>query len=246
VSQIRAPGRVGLRRVVREGIAAWRRDFRYISLLALIVETPVVLIQLAAALITNELPNTDEGFSVSLLSVAFALSSMLAHYFLAAVIEVIEGAERRGRPPPGLIDLARELPWKRLIVADTLLRVATLVGFTLLIVPGVIIATFTIIVLPLLNMERQPVIPTIRRSVDLVRDHVPTALGVLFVVTVVGLFVQELMGELFQWLTDSHLVEFIAHLVTEVIVLPMAALPVVMLAFDLVDDRAGRTRQTSH
>jgi hypothetical protein len=66
------------------------------------------------------------------------------------------------------------------------------------------------------------------------------------VVTVVDLLTEELMGELFGWLTHSHLGEFIAHLVTEIVVLPLAALPVVMLAFDLVDERVERTGHTSH
>jgi hypothetical protein len=246
VPQVHAPGRVRVWKVLRESLSAWRRDFWFISLLAIIVEAPVILLELIIAGITGELPSSDEGFNVSLLSVAVALSGMLAHYFLAAVIEVVESAERNGHSRPGIIELARQLPWVRLIVADVVLRLATLGGFALLFVPGVIIATFTIIVLPLLNMERQPIIPTIRRSADLVRDHVPTAMGVLFIVTVVDLLFEELIGELFEWLTHSHLGEFVAHLATEIIVLPMAALPVVMLAFDLVGDRVERTGHTSH
>jgi hypothetical protein len=241
VPQVRAPGRVRLWRILVESAWAWRRDFWYISLLAAIVEAPIVLVEVGIAIVRGEFPRADEGLTISLASAAVALSSMFAHYFLAAVMEVVESAERRGHRRPRVVDLVRELPWRRLIVADLILRLATVGGLVLLIVPGVAIATFTIITLPLLNMERQPILPTIRRSADLVRDHVPTALGVLFFVTVVDLVLGEAMGELFERATDSHVGEYLGHLATEVIMLPMAALPIVMLAFDLVDDRVERT-----
>jgi hypothetical protein len=164
---------------------------------------------------------------------------MLAHYFLAAVIEVVESAERHGHPRPNILDLVRGLPWGRLIAADVILRAASIVGYFVFVVPGVLIATYTLIALPLINMERRPVVPTIRRSIDLVRGHFVTAFLIWALVTGGTLGLEEIAAELTEALTHSHIGEYLGHLATEVLILPLAALPVVMLAFDLVACRHG-------
>jgi hypothetical protein len=245
-AQVDAPGRVSLWGILRESLHAWRRDLLYISLLAAVVEAPVVLAQLVYAHVEGELPGTDDGFSIDWDTVGVAFSAMLAHYFLAAVIETVEAAERHGHPRPTALDLIRRLPWLRLIVADVVLRAVTGVGFALLVVPGVLVGVYTVITLPLINLERGSVVDSIRRSVTLVRGHARTALGVWIIITVVPAVGGEALGEVGEAITHTHTGEYFGHLATEVVLLPLAALPVVMLAFDLVAARVGRSDRPPH
>jgi hypothetical protein len=246
VTLVDTPRRVSIWSILRESVRAWRRDFLYISLLAACIEAPIILVELSIAHTRGELPGADEGFSIGWGSLAVALSGMFAHYFLAAVIEMVEGVERHGHKRPTVVQLIRRLPWGRLIIADLVIGAAIVAGLFLLVVPGVLIATFTLITLPLINMERQPVVASIRRSVDLVRGHFRTSLAVWVVALVSTTTIEELVGELFEHFTHSQSGEYVAHLATEVIILPMGALPIVMLAFDLVADRVGRDAQPSH
>src|SRR5690606_3786451 len=103
-----------------------------------------------------------------------------------------------------------------------------------------------VITLPLINMERRSVVESIRRSVTLVRGHVGLALVVWLIITLVPAVAGEVLGEVSEAVTHSTVGEYVGHLATEVLLLPLAALPVVMLAFDLVGARVGRSGRPSN
>jgi hypothetical protein len=90
------------------------------------------------------------------------------------------------------------------------------------------------IVLPLITLERQPVLPTFRRSASLVRGNG----GRAFVVWLGAALVTEagaaIGGGLFHGI-DSEAVQALAHAVPTTLLLPIAALPLVVMAFELLD-----------
>jgi Na+/melibiose symporter-like transporter len=224
-----------IRAVVRASLAAWRRDFRFLTLLVLILQTPIVLAELVVSRITHTLPGTDRGFTLSISAGFLAFTSTLVHHFLAGLIERIEGSHRHGRPHPTLNELARTLPWHRLIIADVVITLAIGLGLALFVVPGILVGSLTILTLPLLNMEGQPVWPTVRRSAHLARHSLARVIVLWFVTAVLLHGAQEALGELGERLADSVTGEFVAHILAEVIFAPILALPVVMMTFDLVD-----------
>jgi hypothetical protein len=223
------------RAVLRASLVAWKRDFGLLTILCAILEAPVVLAELGVAHATGgNLPGTDEGFTLSFSAAVVFLSSSLVHHFLAGVMESIERSHREEHDLPTLQELARQLPWHRLILADLLIAGAITVGLFLFIVPGVLIGAVTAITLPLLNMERQPIRPTLRRSFRLTQHSLWRVVVLWLLTTVILHGAQEAVGELGEYLTKSTSGEFVAHLASQVLFLPMMALPMVMLAFDLV------------
>jgi hypothetical protein len=225
---------LSIRAVLRASLSAWKRDFGFLTILAVILEAPIVLAEVVAAHGTGNYVGTDEGFTLSLSAAALFLSSSLVHHFLAGVMESIERSHREEHHLPTLRELAKQLPWGRLIIADLLIAGAILVGLILFIVPGVLIGALTAITLPLLNMERQPVWPTFRRSIRLTQHSLWRVVVLWVLTTVVLQGAQELVGEVAEHFTKSTTGEFVAHLGAQVVFLPMVALPMVMLAFELV------------
>lgn len=232
-------------RVLWAALRAWKRDFLFLTILAAIVETPVVLIELTlhvAPGIDVSTDSTGTGTArVLMIGVPLLIYGLLAHHFLSGVMEAVEGAERLGHARPTLRQLARTLPWVRLVIADIVLNVLLLVGLLLFVIPGLLVGAYLAILLPLTNMEGQSIGPTIRRSIALTRGFFWKALAIWMITSVVIDGAQEYASDFLGALSHSHVWEFVAHLGTDVLFLPAQALPIVMLAFDLVAiDRARR------
>jgi hypothetical protein len=65
----------------------------------------------------------------------------------------------------------RSLPWGSLILADLLATLIIVVGLVALIIPGLIAITLLAVVGPVIELEHQPALAGLRRSVHLVRPH---------------------------------------------------------------------------
>jgi hypothetical protein len=91
--------------------------------------------------------------------------------FFAGLTDRIAGQEERGHPRQPLRRILRTLPYGRLIGADVLLALGTLLFSLLLFVPGMIFFTLFSLVGPALVMEDRKVISAFRRSRQLVRGH---------------------------------------------------------------------------
>jgi hypothetical protein len=68
-------------------------------------------------------------------------------------------------------DVLRSLPWGSLILADLLATLIIVVGLVALIIPGLIAITLLAVVGPVIELEHQPALAGLRRSVHLVRPH---------------------------------------------------------------------------
>jgi len=110
------------------------------------------------------------------------------------------------------------------------------------IVPGLVVGTYFVLVMPLINLERQPVLPTFARSYRLVRGNFWRAVAVWVPIWFVTTAVIEWSAEALEHLGHSQWVHMVAHLVPEALLLPLIALPAVIMTFELVDrDRSVAT-----
>ncbi len=123
-------------------------------------------------------------------------------------------------------------------MAFTLLLVA---GLALAIVPGVIFGTYFALVMPLVNLERRKVLATFARSYQLVRGSFWRVLAVWLPIWLATSALSETLGELLEHLGHSQVVHIVAHLIPEMFLLPIIALPSVIMTFELVDRERSRT-----
>jgi hypothetical protein len=81
--------------------------------------------------------------------------------------------EKTGQAADGsrIRDVLRSLPWGSLILADLLTTLIIVVGLVALIIPGLIAITLLAVVGPVIELEHQPALAGLRRSVHLVRPH---------------------------------------------------------------------------
>jgi hypothetical protein len=234
--------RLPIGRVYLDCLRAWRRDFWRLSLLAALVLLPLLLVEFALYGAADISLTTDDSLSLWIVSIPVFIYSIESHHFLSGLIERLEGAERHGHEPPRLWPLLRDLPWVRLFWADMLFTLLFVVGLALLIVPGLIVGTYFVLVMPLINLERQPVLPTFARSRRLVRGNFWRAAAVWVPIWFVTTVVIEWAAEALEHIGHSPWVHMVAHLVPEALLLPLIALPAVVMTFELVDrDRSMAT-----
>ena len=233
------PRHFRIRTVVGGTLFAWRRDLLYVTLLAGLVQLPVVLIDVWVFGADGVSFNTDDPAGYWVTALMIMVTGALTHHLLSGVLEEIEGADRRGEPKPTLAHLARKLPWGRLVLADLILAVIVTAGVIALIVPGLILSALFCLVMPLLNLERQGLGPTFRRSAQLTRPFLGT-------VVIVWVSAQFLVDGLTEWLDHlihllghTFLLDVTAHLFPEMVLLPLGALPAVVMMYQLLDREAA-------
>ena len=82
------------------------------------------------------------------------------------------GAGAPARPPQVTLgQVARHLPWGRLILADLLVVVLVIIGILALVIPGLVILTLLAVTGPVIEIEDRKVLPALRRSARLARHH---------------------------------------------------------------------------
>jgi hypothetical protein len=102
---------------------------------------------------------------------ATAAISAFAVVFYAGLLDLVVGAFVEGRREPTTAEVLRALPHGRLVAADLLLTIGTVVGLLLLIVPGIAFFTFCSLVGPIVVNERLTMFRAFARSARLVHGH---------------------------------------------------------------------------
>lgn len=98
--------------------------------------------------------------------------SLLGTVLLSGFACGLVGAAGHGRPPVTLLQVARSMPWWRLIAADLLVSAAVVAGLVLLVVPGLAVLTLFAVVGPVIEIEHRKVFAALRRSAQLARRHI--------------------------------------------------------------------------
>jgi hypothetical protein len=138
---------------------------------------------------------TVEVVGVSLLHVAGAL---LGQIVFAGLISALAAAERSDEAP-SLGELARELPFWRLILADVVYVLTVATGLLLLLVPGLLFLVWFALVGPVLEVERTGVIGAFRRSRELVRGHFWLVAAFVLPITATEGALDELIHDAWTW-----------------------------------------------
>ena len=236
----RAP-RLSIRAVLAETFSTYRREWRSLAVLAAAIEVPLVLAEVALH-VTPTLRSLVEDDSLAGLVALLTIYGSLSHHFLAGVLERVVSADRHGHPRPALREVVRHLPWHRLVIADLLLTALILGGLGLFVLPGLVVVTWFALTLPLINLEERRVLDAFGRSRQLVRGHSwrvgAVAIGAFLVPEVI-------IGAVVAATHSGNIVvDALLHAVPAIVLLPLAALPIVVVTFDLVG-LEGQTRPTS-
>jgi hypothetical protein len=225
---------LSLRSIGDDCARIWLRDIRALTVLAAALELPLVLADIVLHVTPGVPALADGSISWSALVLLVGVYGALSHHFLAGLLERVVGAERHGHPQPTLGEVLHDLPWGRLVVADLLLTAMIVVGFVAFVVPALLVITWFAVVLPIVNMEGRPVLASFARSYRLVRGHSWRVLVLALLAFAVPETIIGFVTSLAHAVTDHVVLNALAHAIPATILLPIAALPIVVLAFDLV------------
>lgn len=229
--------KVRLRGVLPECARLTARGFVPLLLLGVVVFIPVGLVEAIGVDVSD-----FEGFSG--LSAVAAVTGAVLVIGIQLVGEVIYSGmvtrsvvdERRGERHL-VREILRTLPYVRLIVADVAFVLVVLIGFILLIVPGVVALVWFALVGPVIEVERLPVVAAFRRSRALIVHRFWRAGTIIVVVTLLSDYLGELIQtQLSGALGDSFWAEWLSGMVSGVVTAPIFALPIVVIYLTLAGE----------
>jgi hypothetical protein len=174
----------------------YRRRFGVIVGAAVVVFGISALVDVLTDVLSDEISDYP-GLVALLLTVAGL--AVFGTEFFAGLMDRVAGQEERGLPRQPLGHIVRTLPYGRLIAADVVLALLTIVFSFALFVPGIIFFTFHALVGPVVVMEDRKVRSAFRRSRQLVRGRfwlvfLLVTLPILFEENVVHGFVEMFEG----------------------------------------------------
>ena len=155
---------------VRALLAAVARAARHDPWRILAVAIAISLVTVLADIaITNLIDHTNVPLTAAGEVISTALE-VLGSVFLSGFLCRIVGTAEHGLERASIGQVARALPWSRLIRGDLLVVLIVVVGLILLVIPGLIAVTLLAIIGPVIEIEDKPVRAAVRRSAHLVRQ----------------------------------------------------------------------------
>jgi hypothetical protein len=139
---------------------------------------PILAVAIAVSLVTaigdvlvEHLIDPGNASAWTLAEFGTTAVSLLGTVLLSGLVCRLTGAVEAGRRRPGLGQVARSLPWVRLVLADLAVVAIVLVGVLLLVIPGLIALALLAITGPVIEIEDRPVRGALRRSAQLIRSQ---------------------------------------------------------------------------
>ncbi len=209
----------------------YRDQFTLLVPAALVVFVPVAIIS-----------GLVYGGGTSLIGVLIVvLAGAIATYWfqgmvVEAALDILDG--RRDHTVGSLLRSATPVIFP-LLIAGILAGIAFIIGFVLLIVPGLLVLTFTAVVAPVIVIERTGVADAFRRSIALVRGNAWQVFGVIVVLFLLQFIVSQVITALADSASDSFAAYALADLVVHLLVAPLAALAAAVLYFELRGRKEG-------
>jgi hypothetical protein len=161
-------GRPRVHEVVGAALRTYRERFWRVAGTAFVVFGAVAAIDAVATVLVID-RHVSRPTAAAITSTASAVFSMVGVVVYAGILDKVVGAHLHGHPDLSIREIWRVLPLGRLVAADVVLAVATLVGVALFVIPGVVIFTLWSLVGPVITIEDRPVGSALRRSWQLVR-----------------------------------------------------------------------------
>jgi len=161
-------------------------------------------------------------------------------FYTGAVAIALTHPRDAGGRPPSLLQVARMVNYRALIVVDLIFGLLVVLGLIAFVVPGVLAFVYLGLAAPVVEIEHRGVRDALARSYRLVRGHFWLVLAVLVPIELASdaitsgatAFAHSLLGEslIAEWLTDTA---------SNVVLTPFYAVAAVLLALDLIAEKDG-------
>lgn len=158
---------LGVRPVLAAVIAASRRYWRKILPVAMAV---VLVTATVDIVVTDVIDRTNAPLAVSL-SLVSSILSLLGAVFLSGFLGKLAGVHHPQGEGASVGEVARTLPWGRLIMADLLVTLIVIIGLVVLIIPGLVFLILLSVTGPAIDLEGRKSVAALRRSAHLVRRY---------------------------------------------------------------------------
>lgn len=195
-------GSLTYRRVLREARGMFRLGYARVALVAVVLFVPPPLLiawldGLRDVLEVDSRLILGLGFVIGLL-IATAIR-LLGPVVYAGYLDEAVGRQYFHGERIRLREVLRSLPWIRLISADIVLVVGTLIGLALFVIPGIIFMTLFALVGPVIVQEKHGLVDGFRRTYELSRKAwrmiVVLVLGLIAVESVFDEIVHEALHD---------------------------------------------------
>ena len=222
--------------VLRLFANAWlvfTRRWKVLIPLALIVLIPQALSEALELNVDTSDLDAGRAALAALTSAALVATNLAGEALYAGMITGLVVQWRHGIRRFSLTLLARELPILRLIAADILIIAGTTLGLLLLVIPGVIFATYTLVTTVVIELEDTSIRDGFRRSASLVRGSFwrVLAIGLILIAATEGVTSLLLLP------FHGFAAEAALHLGIEAVILPFQGVATVLVALGLMELR---------
>jgi hypothetical protein len=165
---------------------------------------------------------------------AITMTGLLGEVFYSGAVAV-SLTHPAHEKPPSILEVARRLDYRRLILVDIAYVALVIVGLLAFFIPGILVFVWFGLAGPVVELEGRPVFGALRRSASLVRHNFWLVFLVLAPVELAGDAIGELVGHLVHGaLGDTFLATWIAESASNIAFTPIFALAAVLLTLDLI------------
>jgi hypothetical protein len=160
-------GQLGNRRVLREAWGMFRVHYLRVAVVALLAFAPPMVLATLLASVREGLGSTagtmaELGWVVGLLALIFV--RLLGPVVFAGYLDEAVGQEYFAGRRYSMREVLDSLPWGRLVVADLVVVGGTVVGLSVMVVPGLVWLTLFALVGPVIVQERRDLVDAFRRT----------------------------------------------------------------------------------
>jgi hypothetical protein len=152
--------------IVRLALRTYRERFARVAGTAFVVFGAIASIDVLATILIVDHVQSPAGDAIA--STAATVFGMAGVVIYAGVLDKVVGAHLHGERDLSMSEIVHVLPLGRLVVADVVLSLVTLVGLAVFVVPGVVFFTLFSLVGPMITIEDRAVRAAFTRSRRLV------------------------------------------------------------------------------
>ena len=210
------------------------------------VEEAAVLMPAAAVVfvLSGILGTVLVALAPGLVILALVISLLATTLFTGMVVELVADVQdgRRDATAAGLLRAATPVLGK-LILVGLVQGVLTVIGFVLLLIPGLILLTIWSVAAPVIVLERPRGLDALRRSRELVRGNGWPVFGVILVLGVLVVVLSALVDAAGE--SAGTGVGIVVRVVVGVLSAPLSALAAAVLYVELLARAGGRVSPSS-